>query len=283
VVGSLPCLEYYYSYSNRILPYNSGTEYKLICNNKNKSLSNGIVSIVYNATNGLFYNPTSNPITLLVDFQIQAVTIPIGIGNFPQEITGEWYVKIVDSVNNQTFWVSNINNVQSVNSYSHTVVLLPNSGAYVKYNINSSEPTFTLSNILTKIRFTQLDYVVGITGPTGPTGITGPQGIPGTATLTGATGFTGATGYTGAQGIPGTATGTGATGYTGPIGYTGPQGPLGNFGPLSTRSYYLSSDTIYTGSTDSALICDTMDPIYSQGNTDFYYEVSDGTISNKVS
>ena len=284
VFGSLPCIEYFYNYPNRIFTYNSGTENTLICNNKNNSLSNGKVSITYNPINGLFYNPTNNPITLLVDFQIQAVTIPIGIGNYPQEITGEWSVKTVDSGNNQTFWASDINNVQSVNSYSHTVVLLPQSGAYVKYTINSnSQSTFTLSNVLTKIRFTQLDYVIGTTGQPGPTGLIGPRGIPGTATLTGATGCTGAMGFTGEQGIPGWATTTGATGYTGPIGYTGEQGPLGYIGPMPTRSYYLSSDTIYNGSTDYALICDTMDSTYSQGNTDFLYDVTTGTISNTSS
>jgi len=282
VFGSLPCIEYYYNYPQGRNTCNSGTEYTLICNSKNLSLSFGNVSIIYSPFDGSFYNPTNRPITLLVDFQIQAVTIPTSFGISPQPISGEWYVKTVNSINNQTFWVSDISGVLSLNSYSHTVVLLPNSGAYVKYTINSNAniSTYTLSNILTKIRFTQLDYIVGTTGFTGPNGITGLQGIPGSATLTGATGSTGARGFTGAQGTPGWATSTGATGCTGPIGYTGQQGPMGNYGPMPTRYYYLSSDTIYTGSTDCALICDAMDSTYSQGTADFFYDMSYGTITN---
>ena len=284
VYGSLPCIEYYYNYPQGNITCNYGTENTLICNAKNLSLSFGNVSIIYSPFDGSFFNPTNRPITLLVDFQISAATIPTSFGISPQPVSGEWYVKTVNSINNQTFWVSDINDVQSTNSYSNTVVLLPNSGAYVKYTINGpnilNQSTYTLSNILTKIRFTQLDYVVGTTGFTGPNGIAGLQGIPGTATLTGATGSTGARGFTGAQGIPGWATSTGATGYTGQIGYTGEKGPMGNYGPMPTRYYYLSSDTIYTGSTYCALICDTMDSTYSQGNTDFFYDMSYGTITN---
>jgi len=125
-----------------------------------------------------------------------------------------------------------------------------------------------------KILLTQLEYVIGPTGLTGPTGRmgstgpTGAPGIPGTATNTGATGCTGPFGK------------TGETGPIGIIGKTGPTGPAGIAGPLPTRYYYLSSDTVYSGSTNYTLICDTINPTYSQGSIDFYYDMSNGTITN---
>ena len=112
---------------------------------------------------------------------------------------------------------------------------------------NSSANTFTMSALDTKIMLTQLEYIVGPIGNTGPVGLTGAQGIPGSATLTGA---------------------------------TGSPGPAGIAGPLSTRSYYVSTDAVYTGSTNCAFICNTIDPIYTRGDIDFYYDTNNGTITN---
>jgi hypothetical protein len=118
----------------------------------------------------------------------------------------------------------------------------------------------------TRITFTQLDYVQGPTGPSGPTG---PQGFATNTGATGYTGFTGVTGYTGYTGPQGFATNTGATGPTGPSAYSG---------PLTSKSYYLSSNKNIPTNVLEKLNFNIYDYINSNGNAAFDY--NDGILKN---
>jgi hypothetical protein len=94
-------------------------------------------------------------------------------------VTGNWNIYIEDISNHNILWNSVLNNVDSVNSYTHMCVIQPRQTIKPIFNIklinivyinwgNSSSNTFSLFARDTKILLTQMEYVIGPTGPVGP-------------------------------------------------------------------------------------------------------------------
>jgi len=99
-----------------------------------------------------------------------------------KDVSGSWNIYIQDTNNNSILWNSIINNIDSVNSYTHMCVIQPRQTIKPMFNIkignnivhinrgNSYANRFTLFAHDSKILLTQLEYVIGPTGPTGPIG-----------------------------------------------------------------------------------------------------------------
>jgi hypothetical protein len=204
----------------------------------------------------------------LNDGLYEVLTVPVGSPN------GSFTIKSTPTLGSE--FCSSLVNEATPNANSITIT---------KVNIsilrtNTSGDWQIAKGNNSSIIYSNLNTLVGSTGPTGPTGaigftgatgptgaigFTGPTGIQGNTGSTGPTGIQGNTGSTGIQGNTGS-TGiqgnTGPTGSTGIQGNTGPTGIQGNTGP--TGSTGIQGNTGPTGSTG---IQGNTGPTGIQGNT----------------
>jgi len=205
---------------------------------------------IYNTTTGILVNPLNVDVVVLINFVVA------GPNGYP------WLVSIKDNTANQTLWDwQTYPNQSGVENYTTSVVLKPNHQVAVNFKENNGSQTYGFMPNITKIHFTQLDYVMGSVGPTGQAG---PTGISGRATNTGSTGATGP------QGIPGYATMTGAT------------GPPGKVGSLPSKTFYYSQNIPETNGSTFVFKPDTLDANYSFGDFSGTYDAAAGILTNNT-
>ena len=115
--------------------------------------SNGSINFMYNTSTGVLKNTTHFIVTILVSGQVTTNC----------------------SALNTLFIKKNLNSIISSsainfngNSFSSVIVLYPNDIVTIEY-IQYTENTITILNgqYVSRITFTQLDYITGATGPTG--------------------------------------------------------------------------------------------------------------------
>lgn len=227
IFAPLSTMSYYLS-SNQQRTYSDINTFNLNCDRIDISFCQSIASFNYDTNNeddinagGILYNINIlyDPILVNIEFQISSSAI------------GEWTVSICECYSNRVYWTENVSTTWSSggiinNYYNHSILLYLNTPVYIKCmckSLSSPNETYTLYANDTKILITQLDYLLGSTGPIGPMGITGPTGFLGLTGVTGVTGITGPTGYIGTTGV------SGNTGNTGPTGVIGPKGDIGNY------------------------------------------------------
>ena len=142
--GSTGPLSESYTLSAPITGQTGGSTYTLICDTQDSSSSYGGFT-GYDPTTGVFTNYGSNPMSLLVDWRIQAEQ-------------GNWDVTLYKG--STAYWQSQILSTYNTNSFSQSLVLPPTETAKVMYSITG--PTgYTLGNTGTRINFTQLDTATG--------------------------------------------------------------------------------------------------------------------------
>jgi len=158
VTQPLPSQSYYLS--TPIAISGPGSAY-IIYDQRDTANSNGISNLIYSA--GTLTNPTANPINTLIagqvltDNRVFDVTLPQ-----PQII-------VKKGVNN--FLTSSVINFQG-SSFATTVVIGPGEQVTVQY-VNSFEVGINIlgGRFNTRITFTQLDNMMGPTGPIGPVAV----------------------------------------------------------------------------------------------------------------
>ena len=218
---------------------NRGQQTVVIFDQEDLTKSQGSFSPIYNTTTGYIVNPLSEPLVVQIAFQIAG---PNGYS---------WSVSIRDDTSNSDLWSWTLYpNQAGSDNFSAIVILQPNHQVAVKFRQDTGSATYSFTQNLTRVQFTQLEYILGAIGPTGltgPTGDTGPTGPTGTTGPTGPTGNTGDTGPTGPTGNTGTTGNTGPTGTEGATGNTGDTGPTGTEGATGTTGN--TGDTGPTGPT----------------------------------
>jgi hypothetical protein len=136
--------------------------------------SHGLISASYNVATGQWSNLTAAPITLLVDVEVTMMS-------------QNWYIYFIDQSpipSEQIVWENSITMPLEFRTFTFTHAFVLRAGHTMVINVGSSIAT----TIKSTIQVTQLDYLLGVTGPDGPPGYIGPPGPPGTAVNTGATG-----------------------------------------------------------------------------------------------
>lgn len=212
--------------------------------------SQGNFDALYDTNTGLLTNPLQNDIVMMLNFVIA------GPNGYP------WLVKIKDNTSNSILWSWSLYPNQSGSeNFSTTIVIKPNHQVSVVFNEANGSQVYRFQKNSTRILFTQLDYILGIAGPSGPTG---QSGIPGSAMNTGATGTTGP------RGVPGLATNTGAT------------GPPGTVGALPSKTFYYSQNVAKSNGTTFTFQPDSNDAVYSFGNFSGTYDPSTGILTNNT-
>ena len=221
-----------------------------------RDISNSSVNtrmdISYNTVSGVLTNTSTKPISVLVSGQLSTD------------------VSIFDLIVQQPciYVTKNANNIVSSSainfngsSFSTIVVLSPTDILQIQY-LQFSNPVASIlqGRFVTRVSYTQMEFLQGEVGPMGPTGPRG--GGTGGESGTGPTGGRGATGWTGPVGI-GSTGGRGDTGIQGPTGWTGPvgigstggrgdtgiQGPTGWTGPVGIGATGGRGDTGIQGPT----------------------------------
>jgi len=249
IQGPMASLSYFLSAA---IPVTQNIETNIIYDTYDISDSNVNANIYmsYNTTTGILSNTSGKTISVLISGQLTADISNFDLGYDQPSI----YVK------------KNANNIISSSvinfagsSFSTVVVLGSTDTIQVSYKQYSN----TMANVLqgryvTRITYTQMDFIKGDMGSTGPTGYNG---------LTGVTGPTGPIGY---------------TGTSGQTGQTGPTGPAAIQGPMTSLSYYLSASIPVTQNIETNIIYDTYDISDSNVNANVHmsYNTTTGILSN---
>jgi hypothetical protein len=138
-----------YTLSSSVPGQTGGYKYTL---NPNQLDSNNSYSGMtgYNPTTGYFTNFESNPMSVLVDFQVSADQ-----GNWVAEV---WKSDALG--NTGLYWKSQNLASGADASYSQAVTLKQNESTFVQYAVYNAS-TYTLAQDSTKIQFSRLDWATG--------------------------------------------------------------------------------------------------------------------------
>jgi hypothetical protein len=206
---------------------------------------NSDVHIAYNTTTGILSNTSTKIISVLLSGQL----------------TTDIYNFDVQQGQPSLFVKKNTNNIISSSvinfggsSFSTVIVLGPTDTIQITYKqYSNSVANILQGRYVTRITYTQLDFIKGDMGSTGPTGYSIPSDS------------------------------TGSTGPTGSIGYTGALGPTGPSviqTPLPTISYVLSTNQTIQSNQDTVIAFDTLDTNNSYGTITGEYNTSTYTFTN---
>lgn len=158
IVGALPSKTFYYSQN---IPQENNATFTFQPDSNDADYSFGNFSGSYSPLTGILTNDTQNIINYIVDIQLASDT------------GSSVYFSFKYSNTDELIWMSNYVDDSTINSDSHTITLYPNQGFYTSCYVTNNVGNWNiLGNALTRpsrIKFTQLEYVMGVGGGgTGP-------------------------------------------------------------------------------------------------------------------